>query len=621
MFQGFIKKENRKKIPSELIDNGTIKVVAIGCVALVFSMLVMNFMNFFITKNSIVNKLKTRDLIYMAQSIGTIIDGRIDKAVTGSLLLANDPTMISWVKSNEEDEKLNLDAKAKMGELVINIGFDTSFLTSALNNKYWSFNGQELKLLDTVSKEDAADKWFFDSLNMKKNFEINIDHNTELNDTYVWINALMGDINKPIAVTGVGMRLGDVTEELAMQDSKYGINSDIWLVDEKGTIYLSKDTNYLKKEIASYLPDDLTNKIMQTNIYETSFDTLEYKSIKGEIYDLVYKRIKDTDWKLIVQIPRSESLGFLNAIIYNSLIACIIMILLFVVMFNILANRVANPYKRAMILNQELENKVDERTKELNEKNIRINDSIEYAKMIQETILPSDDEMSKILKNCFVIWKPRDMVGGDFYWTRKFNDGFLIVVGDCTGHGVPGALMTMAANSIINHVVDEICHDDPAVILKEMDRLLSQSFGRSDQNRNIQDGLDAGLIYVHNDNSKIVFAGARISLFIASEKEVIEIKGSSSTIDCAAKKRDKVFINHEIGYEPGMSFYMATDGVKDQPGGKRGLSFGKSRLLKLLKSINRFPMEEQRKIVLSTYEDYIIDETPRDDMTILGFRL
>ncbi|MDP4159933.1 MAG: SpoIIE family protein phosphatase, partial [Bacillota bacterium] len=267
-----------------------------------------------------------------------------------------------------------------------------------------------------------------------------------------------------------------------------------------------------------------------------------------------------------------------------------------------------------------LETKVERRTKELYEKNAKLQDSIEYAKMIQETILPENKEIRQIIKDYFVIWDPRDVVGGDFYWMKRFEDGFVIVVGDCTGHGVPGALMTMAVNSMLNHIVNAASHSDPAAILRELNFHLNQSLCRSSEENNIQDGLDAGVIFVANDG-KMLFAGAQISLFVVKEDQIMEIKGSRHAIGCDIVKRTKTFVNHDIEYELGMSFYMATDGIKDQVGGENGLPFGKKRLFAVLKSIQNLTMEEQKNIVLSTYEEYLKGEARRDDITMLGFRI
>ncbi|MBS3975952.1 MAG: SpoIIE family protein phosphatase [Syntrophomonadaceae bacterium] len=267
-----------------------------------------------------------------------------------------------------------------------------------------------------------------------------------------------------------------------------------------------------------------------------------------------------------------------------------------------------------------LEDKVEKRTKELVEKNAKIQDSIEYAKILQETILPKNEEMNQIFKDYFVIWDPKDTVGGDFYWMRRFDDGFIVLVGDCTGHGVPGALMTMAVNSLLEHIVDEETYKDPAALLVELNLRLSQSLRHGREGTMINDGLEVGMIYVGHDGG-IVFAGAQISLYIVKEKDIIELRGSRDAIGCDTKKRPKKFFNQQTRYEPGMAFYMFTDGFKDQVGGDDHLPFGKKRLIALLKSVQNLTMEEQRNIFLSTYEEYLSGEPRRDDITILGFRI
>ncbi|MDD3168765.1 MAG: cache domain-containing protein, partial [Eubacteriales bacterium] len=267
-----------------------------------------------------------------------------------------------------------------------------------------------------------------------------------------------------------------------------------------------------------------------------------------------------------------------------------------------------------------LENKVLERTRELNEQNLKIQDSIEYAKMIQQTILPDDTEIGKALKDYFIIWQPRDIVGGDLYWMRKFDDGFTVAVGDCTGHGVPGALMTMAVNAILDRVVDDICHDDPALILSELNRLLHQTLSTGSGKAELQDGMDAGIIYVSN-RGEILYSGARISLFIIENGESRELKGISYTIGTDVNHMGKSFVNQSVQLNSGMSFYLATDGFKDQVGGEKHLPFGKKGMLTVLKTIQQCTMEEQKEILWSTYEDYRKEEILRDDVTMFGFRL
>lgn len=615
----FSKNKNKKNIDS-LFDNNSMKVVIIGCMTIIVALLFMSSISVMIMNNAVVNKLKTNDLGNMAESIGAVIEGKIDKAVDASQMMANDPIMKSWIESEEKDEAAGELVRYKMVDQVNSFGYDTSFLVSNLTKHYWSFHQNKFELLDTVSVDDPDDIWFFNSINMKKKYEINIDQNKELNDTFVWINTLMGEVNSPIAVTGIGMNLSEVINELMRDEKKSNIKNDIWLVDGTGVIYLSKNPAYLEKNMQNYLPSSLIEDMGNDGNTEKQFEIAEYKNVKGEIYDIAYKGIKDTKWKLIVQIPRSESLNFLKAVIINTVISCIVIILLMVATFYLLSNRIANPYRRALQLNQELEKIVGERTRELQEKNTRIQDSLDYAKMIQQTILPSEYEMKKHLKEYFVIFEPRDTVGGDFYWMKSNSEGFLLVVGDCTGHGVPGALMTTAVNAMLNHISEEICNDNPATIIKELDRLIKQSFRKEGSCEMISDGLDAAVFFV-SKLGKVLFAGANISVFVSNGDAVREFKGSIDTIDCMARRREKQFENHEIEYNERNTFYVATDGYQDQPGGERQLPFGKGRLMALLEAVGHLDMEEKKVQLLYVLKEYQGNEVRRDDITMLGFKL
>ena len=437
-------------------------------------------------------------------------------------------------------------------------------------------------------------------------------------------------------------------------------NSYAFLIDNQNNIVVhpNKDfqptSNGLKK-INGVLNEQLANI---SHIEENNNKIIRFKDYDGQEKYLSIHRIPANDWTLGIVVPENVFAKPLSNLLPGFIVSFLVSLVLGIAIILLLMNKMLKPVMnltqvvkhfgdkkldaRCVVSSDDeigelsssfnnmadmiqdysitLETKVEQRTKELVEKNAKLQDSIEYAKMIQETILPENEEISQIIKDYFVIWDPRDIVGGDFYWMKRFDDGFVIVVGDCTGHGVPGALMTMAVNSMLNHIVNDACHNDPASILQELNFHLNQSLCRSSEENNIQDGLDAGVIFVANDG-KILFAGAQISVFVVKEDYTMEIKGSRHTIGCDIIKRTKTFENHDIKYEPGMSFYMATDGIKDQVGGENGLPFGKKRLFAVLKSIQNLTMEEQKNIVLSTYEDYLKGEARRDDITMLGFRI
>jgi serine phosphatase RsbU (regulator of sigma subunit) len=263
---------------------------------------------------------------------------------------------------------------------------------------------------------------------------------------------------------------------------------------------------------------------------------------------------------------------------------------------------------------------LDNSLRELELANGQIVESIQYARTIQKAILPQMSEISDHLRDYFVIWNPKDIIGGDIYWFTGDQEGFLVSVIDCTGHSVPGAIMTMIAGTTLNRVVSEIGFSDPAKILERMDFIVRQTLSQHRENSESNDGLDMALCFIRKDGS-VVFSGARLSLYVLGPAETREIRGSRRSIGYKSPTKKDGFVNHEIRSDSGLCFYMATDGLYDQVGGKRHLPFGKTRLLGLLASVRDLPMTKQRDALLASFETYRRHEVQRDDITAFGFRL
>ncbi len=434
-----------------------------------------------------------------------------------------------------------------------------------------------------------------------------------------------------------------------------------FLLDQNFKLITHPNRSYLPNEKTSYGLNEILDGRFQKIVQKADID--QYNTMKVLDYDgsnkfFYLSKIETPDWYIGFSIPTTEITDKLRGLLIGFAAACAVslaasMMITFLLLIGLLRpvfhlTRVVKQFgdknmdvrcdvstsdeigelglafnAMAEVIQMDsktLEHKVMERTRELNEKNKKIQDSIEYAKKIQQTILPEAGEISKTLKDYFVIWKPRDIVGGDLYWMKRFQDGFTIILGDCTGHGIPGALMTMAVNSMLDRIVDDVCHNDPAKILDELDLLLYSTLKKGGEDSEIQDGMDAGIVYI-SDSGQIIYAGAHISFFVLKNESITEIKGISYTVGTNPEVRKKRFENKVIQIEEGMSFYMATDGMKDQIGGEKRLPYGKKGMLAVLKTIQQYPMEEQKHIIWSSYEAYKQDEIPRDDVTMLGFRL
>ncbi|GAA4844486.1 SpoIIE family protein phosphatase [Algivirga pacifica] len=260
--------------------------------------------------------------------------------------------------------------------------------------------------------------------------------------------------------------------------------------------------------------------------------------------------------------------------------------------------------------------------KTLKEKNLQMTDSIRYAETIQKAGLPSSELMRNILKDFFVLWKPKDIVSGDFYWFNVVDRvGYLAVV-DCTGHGVPGAFMSMIGISTLNNLIYVNELSAPEEILEQMNDMIRMKL-RQDEARNT-DGMDMGLCkfeYQDDGSCKLTFSGAKTPLYYIQQGEFLEIKGTRRSIGGKQKKNKDPFVSHELLLSPGDTIYILTDGMADQHNGARK-KIGTAKIKTLLSSINSQSMQEQKVYLEQFIEDYKGEEAPqRDDITVIGIRI
>lgn len=342
-----------------IYDSGTIKVVLFASIIIIMAVIFTGSISYLITRNAIVDKLKTRDLVYTVDSITAKIDGRIERAKETSLILATDPMIIQWVSGAEQDPLLSEYAKTRINSIATDYDYSNAFLASATTYNYWA---EGFKTIQVLSPEALSDKWFFDALKSGKAIDLNIDYNSGRKDTFVFVNALVGDINKPVAVAGVGLSLQSIAEEF--RNYKFGQNSNLWLVDGKGKIHLSDDFNHNGKYINDFMPENVSAQIVKSMDDSSSSPVIiEYTNDHGETVDLAYQPTKSTEWKVVFQIPRSESIAILGNIKLNTLIASLVALLLMIFVFYIVSNRIANPLKRALLLTAEMEKQIEERTR------------------------------------------------------------------------------------------------------------------------------------------------------------------------------------------------------------------------------------------------------------------
>jgi PAS domain S-box-containing protein len=245
--------------------------------------------------------------------------------------------------------------------------------------------------------------------------------------------------------------------------------------------------------------------------------------------------------------------------------------------------------------------------------------SLRYASRIQSAILPARELLASVTSDYFLIWEPRDIVGGDFFWFQPISDGYSIIVGDCTGHGVPGAFMTLIAWGMLTNLVAEAPSSNPSQVLAGLHRGVQSLLGQDQDSGETNDGLEAGVCFINPSKQEMTFAGAHLSLWKTDGEDVLEVKGDRRGLGYRHYAQEADFTNFTLPLNAGDAFYLTTDGLVDQVGGPRGRSYGKRRFRNLLKRNRGAPMQKQAESLRRSLKKFQGQQPRRDDLTVLGF--
>ena len=264
---------------------------------------------------------------------------------------------------------------------------------------------------------------------------------------------------------------------------------------------------------------------------------------------------------------------------------------------------------------------------EIQKKNKAVTDSINYAKRLQEAVMPEEQILKENFPNHFIFFKPKDIVSGDFFWYGEVDSSWdfdesnkikIIIAADCTGHGVPGAFMTLLGHNFLHMIVNIQEVIDPEQILYKLDQLVIETLKQSESGR-MKDGMDISVLTVDENKKSISFSGAGNPLFYIRDGELVEIKGSNFGIGGVLRK-EKVFLPHKIEYQEGDIFYIFSDGFSDQIGGPDGRKFYKRRLKELLLENHHKPIKEQEEILNNSFEEWKGDKKQIDDVLVMGIK-
>ena len=252
---------------------------------------------------------------------------------------------------------------------------------------------------------------------------------------------------------------------------------------------------------------------------------------------------------------------------------------------------------------------------EVEEQKREIMDSITYAKRIQDAILPPTKLIKRLLPDSFVLYKPKDIVAGDFYWIEEVNETIIFAAADCTGHGVPGAMVSVVCHNAMNRSVREFGLLDPGKILDKTKELVIRTFEKSE--KVVRDGMDVALCTLNGNN--LNYAGANNPLWIIRNGEILETKATKQPVGKVDKSNP--FVSHNIKVEKGDSIYIFSDGYVDQFGGERGKKFKPQAFRELLLSVQTQTMGKQKEIIDENFETWRGDIEQIDDVCVIGIKI
>ena len=250
----------------------------------------------------------------------------------------------------------------------------------------------------------------------------------------------------------------------------------------------------------------------------------------------------------------------------------------------------------------------------------KIEDSIFYAKRIQSAVLPPNQFIQHLLAEHFILYKPRDIVSGDFYWIKQVDDRIFIAAADCTGHGVPGALMSMLGITFLNEIINKDPNIHANEILNELRIHVISSLHQTGSIGESRDGMDIALCIINHKNKTMEFSGANNPLFLIRNRELLSIRGCKMPIGIHRKSKES-FVNHYLDLYEDDLIYLFSDGYIDQFGGEFGRKYLTSNFKDLLLKNSKESLKKQKQILEQTFYDWKGDYKQLDDILIIGFKV
>jgi len=666
---------------SHTMKRRSLKIRFTATIAMVYVIIgIATYLAFHLVVGQVVRSLGKNFAVKQALLEKSKMMSAIQSDLSLSLKLADSPLLRRWAL-DENNRQLAQLAREELESFRKSFKAGSAFFVIDHSEHYYFGDGTRKNSFDTprytLNPDNVNDAWYYRTMRDVSAFELNVDYDSHLDVTKVWFNVIVRDAgNRKIGLGGSGVDISAFINESVNSNEK-GVETI--LIGPDGAITGHRDKQYVirngkvrgsekKTTIYDLLTSDADRATLKNAIASLSSGTREvetfFLTVGGKRQLAAMSHLNEINWYNLVLVDTAGIIS--NRDFLPILVITIVSLLAVIVIIGYQLNRIVlaplstlavSSHKIAsgdfdihMQVNSDdeigaltrsfndmarmvkdytenLEHKVNERTDELNrsnrmlaESNRMVMDSIRYAQLIQASILPEETVVRRNMTDFFVIYRPRDVVGGDFYYFRESGENYIIAVIDCTGHGVPGAFMTMTANAVLGHVLDTIVNDDPAAILKELNRLIQVALHHGAGGTSVDNGLEIGLCWCAPAERKLVFAGARIDLHHVNGGKAERIAGDRQSIGYRSSNTAFSYTNHAITLEEGMMFYLASDGILDQSGGAKGWGFGRRRFNELLVRIRERSASCQRTAIEEALALYQGDTPQRDDITMLGFK-
>jgi serine phosphatase RsbU (regulator of sigma subunit) len=350
-------------------------------------------------------------------------------------------------------------------------------------------------------------------------------------------------------------------------------------------------------------------------VFKDSINRLDdnTKALKQQMSYDFNKKVRSAKLKSDEEINKQKIVR--NSFIGGFLIVLIISVIIFhSLQTNLKAKSIIEHQKEIV---EQQKSVVENQKHIVEEKNREITESIEYALRIQTAILPPKKIVKQYLENSFILYKPKDIVAGDFYWMETVNDLVLFAACDCTGHGVPGAMVSVVCHNALNRAVREFGLIQPAAILDKTAEIVLENFSKSEEE--IQDGMDISICALNTKTRTLEWAGANNSLLLIKNGQLKETKADKQCI--GYNDNVKPFTNHQFNLQSDTSIYLFTDGFADQFGGQRERKLTKSKFKELLISMQHLPIQQQAKELDEFISNYKKETEQTDDILVIGVRV